>query len=375
LEQLGFVPRRLSSGDSPSGDAPTSHITAGLPGAAGGRGPLQGLFSFLRAHPVVCLLLLTPGIPEYLSSSSPLDAIILNPAQFGFQLIANLGLYGPGVLLIREAMMRWRKGWTSVLLLGAAYGILEEGIGLSTLFNPQAGPVGQMGYFGHWLGVSWIWVALILPVHMIFSISIPILLLGLALPSTRGRSLLSRRGIVGVFAILAVDVTGLFLLIYFAVGFWMGYPVLLGSFLAIGILAYLAQHAPSRRPLARTALPLKRPRTMFALGVIFYPTALIAESFGMGLHLPAFLVFILVIVVQGLFLVYVVRVIGHSSNELQQVAFTFGLVIPIAAIGLIATIGFPVALAGDLVMVLFFRKLWRRYRHLPPSALPSPTLG
>ncbi|MDA4135651.1 MAG: hypothetical protein OK449_01455 [Thaumarchaeota archaeon] len=369
------MPRHLSQGDSPSRDAPASPVTAGPPGSAGGRGPPRGLFSFLRAHPIVCLLLLTPGIPEYLSSSSPLDAIILNPAQFGFQLIANLGLYGPGVLLIREAMIRWRKGWATVLLLGAAYGILEEGIGLSTLFNPQAGPVGQMGYFGHWLGVSWIWVALILPVHMIFSISIPILLLGLALPSTRGRSLLSRRGIVGTFAILAVDVTGLFLLIYFGVGFWMGYPVLLGSFLAIGVLAYMARHAPSGRPLARTALPLKRPRTMFALGVIFYPTALITESFGMGLHLPAFIVFVLVIIIQALFLVYVLRVIGHSSNEPQLVVFTFGLVIPIAAIGLIATIGFPVALVGDLVMVLFFRKLWRRYQHHPLSAVSSPTLG
>lgn len=161
---------------------------------------------FLRARPILCILLFSPGIPEYLSGSSPVNAIILNPFQFIFQVLANLALYGPGVLLIREAMIRWKKGWGSVLLLGAAYGILEEGVALSTLFNPNANPVGELGLFGHWLGVNWVWVSGILTVHMIFSISLPILLLGLALPETRGKSLLdSGRKINTAFAILGAD--------------------------------------------------------------------------------------------------------------------------------------------------------------------------
>ncbi len=61
--------------------------------------------------------------------------------MFLFQLAGNLGLYVPGALIVREAMVRWNKGWGSVLLLGAAYGILEEGVALSTLFNPKAHPV------------------------------------------------------------------------------------------------------------------------------------------------------------------------------------------------------------------------------------------
>jgi hypothetical protein len=83
--------------------------------------------------------MLSPGIPEYLTGSSAVNVIVLNPIWFVCGLIANLGLYGPGVLLIREAKVRWYKGWATVLLLGAAYGILEEGIALSTLFNPNAG--------------------------------------------------------------------------------------------------------------------------------------------------------------------------------------------------------------------------------------------
>ncbi len=353
-----------SSHPSTSSDDVVPLARAGLLGRA---------LSFLKRHPILCLLLLTPGIPEYLSSSSPLYAIALNPPQFIFQLAANLGLYGPGVLLIREAMIRWNKGWASVLLLGAAYGILEEGVALSTLFYSKAGPVGQLGYFGHWEGVSWIWSATIIPVHMIFSISIPILLLGLALPSTRGRSLLSRRRITLVFAILVADVTSLSLVVFFGEHFWMDDPIFLMSLVAIAFLVWLARRAPNM-PLAATRAPKVSPRRMAVLGILFYPVALLVDSFGMGVGAPALVVLLLVIFAQGLFLVYVLRVAGSSDNQPQVIALSFGLIMPIAAIGLIATITVPVALLGDLVMALFFRMLWNRY-HVSTRAGPTPVQG
>jgi hypothetical protein len=37
-------------------------------------------------------------------------------------------LYGCGALLIREVTRRTRRGWLTILLLGAAYGIIEAGI-------------------------------------------------------------------------------------------------------------------------------------------------------------------------------------------------------------------------------------------------------
>jgi len=92
------------------------------------------------------LFLLTPGIPEYLGSASQVTWIVLSPLAFFGQLAANLGLYGSGVILIREAMIRWKKGWASVFLLGVAYGIVEEGLALWTLFNPLAQPVGRWGF-------------------------------------------------------------------------------------------------------------------------------------------------------------------------------------------------------------------------------------
>jgi hypothetical protein len=142
-------------------------------------------FGFFRSHPVLLLLLLTPGIPEYLSSSSAINNVVFNPLLFLLQLTANLGLYGPGALLVHDARVRWKKGWGTVLLLGAAYGILEEGVALSTLFDPKAAPAGSLGVYGHWLGVNWVWAVGTVPFHAIFSISIPILLLGLVLPRNR----------------------------------------------------------------------------------------------------------------------------------------------------------------------------------------------
>src|SRR6266487_3884281 len=81
------------------------------------------LVRFLKSHPLLFLLFLTPGIPEYLSASSQLTLLVISPLLFFGLLLANLGLYGSGVILIREAMIRWRKGWASVFLLGVAYGI------------------------------------------------------------------------------------------------------------------------------------------------------------------------------------------------------------------------------------------------------------
>src|SRR5579864_1868561 len=106
------------------------------------RGVTSRLIHYLKSHPLLFLLLLTPGIPEYLSASSQLTLLVLFPPVFFLFLAANLGLYGSGVLLAREAMIRWKKGWASVFLLGVAYGIVEEGLDLWTLFYSKAGPVG-----------------------------------------------------------------------------------------------------------------------------------------------------------------------------------------------------------------------------------------
>lgn len=319
------------------------------------------LLRFLRSHPVVLLLLLTPGIPEYLSSSSAINAVVLDPPLFIFQLVANLGLYGSGALLVYEAKVRWRKGWASVLLLGGAYGILEEGVALSTLFDPKAGPVGALGVYGHWYGVNWVWAAGIVPFHALFSISLPILLLGIALPETVGRSLLSMRRVAVAAGVLMADVVALMVVVTRLNGYWMGVPILTLSLVSIGMLILTARRVP-----AGALAPLARPhpssnKVLVLVGVAFFPAVLLTQGAGEA-TLPAAADFVLVLAVQALFLLFAVRRAGLRDNGRGAISFALGLLVPIAVFGVLAELVLPLTLVLDAALAFFFRALWRETR-------------
>ena len=82
-----------------------------------------------RWLPPVTLFLLAPIVAELLAGTMPVW-------QVG-NLLFLLPLYGSGALLIRELVRRRGRGWTSILLLGAAFGIVEEGIASHALFSPN----------------------------------------------------------------------------------------------------------------------------------------------------------------------------------------------------------------------------------------------
>lgn len=83
-----------------------------------------------RFLPVIVLVLITPLIAELLWGSTPI--------AYAARLLAILPMYGAGALLIRELVRRSKRGWTSILLLGAAYAIVEEGLALQSFFNPRS---------------------------------------------------------------------------------------------------------------------------------------------------------------------------------------------------------------------------------------------
>lgn len=73
--------------------------------------------------PLASLLLVAPVFGEVLSTSTtPVD--LLQP----WSLVLMIGLYGCGAVLVRELTLRWRLGWTGLLLLSTVYGIIEEGL-------------------------------------------------------------------------------------------------------------------------------------------------------------------------------------------------------------------------------------------------------
>ena len=73
----------------------------------------------------------SPAVGELLSRSfSPLQ--FFNPVFF----LLLVGLYGCGALLVRETAARRQLNGAGILLLGAAYGIIEEGLTCKSFFNP-----------------------------------------------------------------------------------------------------------------------------------------------------------------------------------------------------------------------------------------------
>ena len=336
-------------------------------------GSLVRLRRWLGRHPIVCLALLSPGIPEYLSSSSPLNALVLSPGSFLFQIAANLGLYLPGVLLVREARIRWNAGWPSVLLLGAAYGTLEEGVALSTMFNPRASVVGTLGIYGHYLGVNWVWIPGVLFVHIVLSISLPIFLLDQALPSTRGRAFLSAKRFAVVLGVLGADVTGLVVLVVFGLRFWMGWPQFVGAWAAIGAFSGLAYSAASFRWSRPPGPPRGRPIHWFFLGAAFFPGILLPESLLGALHVPPPLTIAALIAVQAALLLVLLRASGAPPERQRLLAFVAGILAPIMLVGVLAELALPLTLVADVGAILFLRYLWRHPS--PLSIAPRPVSG
>lgn len=174
---------------------------------------------FSQLSPALILFLLSPVIGELLSGSAP-PLEFFHP--FGFVLLTSL--YGSGALLIRDLRIRWKKGIGSTLLLGAAYGIIEEGILVASFFNPNWPDLGQLSIYGRWLGTNWIWALMLTVYHAVYSITIPILLVEMMYPNQRMTPWLSER----LFKIIALVFTGVVTLGFILINVLSGYlpPVL-----------------------------------------------------------------------------------------------------------------------------------------------------
>ncbi|RLC96613.1 MAG: hypothetical protein DRI77_08345 [Chloroflexi bacterium] len=140
-------------------------------------------------------------LAELLSGSAP-------PVEFfsPFALLVLAALYGSGAILVRELRVRWRKGWPTVFVLGAAYGIVEEGLMVKSFFDPNWMDLGPLGSYGRWAGVNWVWSLQLTIFHAVFSIAIPILLVELIFPAQRGEHWIGRRGMIGLSLLLLADV-------------------------------------------------------------------------------------------------------------------------------------------------------------------------
>ncbi|GAC1669511.1 MAG: hypothetical protein PVS3B3_39580 [Ktedonobacteraceae bacterium] len=138
------------------------------------------IIRFLRPAPGLFLFFIAPIIGELLSGSTPPNSFF-NPLTLLFLCF----LYGGGAIIARELMLYWRKGWPTLIALGAAYGIIEEGLLVKSFFDPHWKDLGMLGTYGRVLDVNWVWSTQLTTFHAIFSIAIPILIVNLLFPKRR----------------------------------------------------------------------------------------------------------------------------------------------------------------------------------------------
>jgi len=158
---------------------------------------------------IVTLFFVAPLVAEYLLGDLPLNLlsalIVLAPA------------YGGAAILIRETARRAGRGWPAMLVLGAAYTLIGEGLLSQSLFNPD-----YMGKHFHLLAPAFIpalgigawWTMLMFNLHTFWSMGVSIALVEALFPAEAETPWL---GLAGDSIVAVVFVLGA--LANFGVGF------------------------------------------------------------------------------------------------------------------------------------------------------------
>jgi hypothetical protein len=245
--------------------------------------------------PALGLFFLAPLVAEFLLGNLPIKML---PA-----LVVLAPLYGGGALLIRELIRRTGRGWPSILLLGMAYGLVEEAFTTQSLFNPNYLKL-NLGLltpaYIPALGIGAWWTLWMLMVHGIWSISTPIALIEACVPDRARTPWLGRVGLgvvafVFLFGVVATTLTG-----YKHDHFLASHAQFAGAAVVIVVLVVLAFKVPVVRGcaayrLAPSPLILGLVSLAFASGAMLVPpgwgwgavATLLALDFGILLVVAA----------------------------------------------------------------------------------------
>lgn len=96
----------------------------------------------------------------------------------------------------------WNKGYVSMFVLGAAYGIVEEGLMVKSFFDPGWMDLGIFGVYGRCWEVNWVWAEWLTIYHAIFSVAIPITLVELAYLERRNERWVGNKKLIGLVVLL-----------------------------------------------------------------------------------------------------------------------------------------------------------------------------
>ena len=141
-----------------------------------------------RRWPAILLFCLLAGlIPETIATTSTSVAkIAASPVSLLFVAL----FYGTADLVIREAIIRRPLGLAGKLLLGVAFGFVNEGVVAGTWYTVQPGGYAYIN------GIDWSWAVSLTIFHIFISVLMPIYLFDSVMPSLAGVPLLRRRGVI-----------------------------------------------------------------------------------------------------------------------------------------------------------------------------------
>lgn len=142
-----------------------------------------------KTSAVITLFFVAPLVAEYLLGDLPLKLltalIVLAPA------------YGGAAVLIREAARRTGRGWPAMLMLGAAYTLIGEGLVTQSLFNPDYLKM-HMHLLDHAyipaLGIGGWWALFMFNLHTFWSMGVSIALVEALFPAEAEAPWLGRVG-------------------------------------------------------------------------------------------------------------------------------------------------------------------------------------
>lgn len=282
-----------------------------------------------RIGPILVLFVLSPVIAELLSGSTP--------ASRAEQLIFESLFYGPAALLIREYARRRNLGWFSIILLGIAFGIIEESLLLQSTFNQHF--LNFDLSFGRFWGVNWVWSEIIIINHSIWSITIPILLTELIFAGRNDKPWLSKLGI-GVFIFLyLLSSFGFYTTFYKMSGFsasWLHYAI--SGLITAGIILIAINLKIT--PLVKYYL--KTPRTLVIGIVSFFASSfwlyLLSLVFKKEPNVPAWLAELSIIMVVSVLLYFILGWINSKWNDLHRFSMACGTIYAGMVFGLIILI-------------------------------------
>lgn len=220
-----------------------------------------------RYAPALLLFLVAPVVGEILLGATPISRL--------GGLVPLSAVYGGGALLIRELARRGGSGWRRIALLGAAYGIIEEGLAVQSLFNPTLFHAGELG--GRALGVNWLWTEWTIGYHIVWSITIPIVLVELLYPNRRDRPWLGTLGLISVGVLYTLGVVALCAIFRVIVtpDFHTPLPLAASAVLVPAFLVALAlRHPPDAIEPSRSAAAQKVPGPLLLAGTAFVASGL-----------------------------------------------------------------------------------------------------